>query len=88
MRTVPVLFVFAVAAFLAFAIWYSRQHPRVIVATGKVQVTSARAPFGSITLTTRDVEINGVRFREVELVRLPACAIPPARCAGSNAPRC
>ncbi len=67
MRPLPVVAVTALVAFLAFALWYSREHPRVIVGSGSVTVTSERPPFKSLTLNTRDVEINRVRFREVEL---------------------
>jgi hypothetical protein len=67
MRTVPMIAVLLIAAFAAVALWYGRQHPRVVVATGSITTTSKRTPFQALTLATRDVEINGVRFREVEL---------------------
>jgi hypothetical protein len=67
MRPVALLCVVGLAAFLTFGIWYSLAHPRVMIAAGIVTVTSQRPPFKSITLATRDVEINRIRFREVEL---------------------
>ena len=57
----------ALAALLAFAIWYSQKHPRTIVGAGSIVVTSKRPPFATITLNTRDISINGVVFKEVEL---------------------
>lgn len=57
----------AVAAVLTFALWYQQKHPRVIVGTGTITVTSKRPPFATIALKTRDVSINGVVFKEVEL---------------------
>ena len=66
-RMIGIMFAVGLAAFLAFALWYQQRHPRTIVATGTVTVTSKRPPFGAVTLNTRDVSINGVTFKEVEL---------------------
>ena len=52
---------------LGFALWYSQQHPREIVGHGTVRVASPRAGGGSTTLKTRDVSINKVVFKEVEM---------------------
>jgi len=52
---------------LGFALWYSQQYPREIVAQGSVRVTSPRAGGGTVTLRTRDVSINKAVFKEVEL---------------------
>lgn len=66
-RMIGVIFALGIAAVLAFALWYQQRHPRVITASGTITVASKRPPFGSLTLNTRDVTINGVTFKEVEL---------------------
>jgi hypothetical protein len=54
------------AAGLAFVFWYQRQHPRVITATGEMRVRGLRGD-GSAVLRTRDVSVNGVVFKEIEM---------------------
>ena len=49
---------------LGFALWYSQQHPRQIVGRGVVRIETGGH---TETLQTRDVDINGVRFSEVEM---------------------
>jgi hypothetical protein len=61
------LFGAALLAFLAFALWYQQAHPRVITGTGQVSVDSRRPPFQTVVLKTRDVAVNGVAFKEIEL---------------------
>ncbi len=62
----PAAVVALFAAALAFVFWYSRQHPREIVGHGRIDVTGVRGQ-GIATLQTRDVSINGVVFKEVEM---------------------
>ena len=56
-----------VLGMLGFGLWYSWRHPREIVATGTVVVQSGRVGGSATTLKTRDVAINKVVFKEVEL---------------------
>ena len=56
-----------ILAVLAFALLYQQQHPRQILGAGTVQVKSERAGGGTVTLNTRDVAINSVIFKEVEM---------------------
>ncbi len=52
--------------FLAFALWYQSQHPRVIVGSGSIEVTGVRGQ-AAVRLKTRDVSINTVVFKEIEM---------------------
>ena len=52
---------------LGFGLWYTMQYPRQIVGTGTVVIHSARAGGATMTLKTRDVAINKVVFKEVEM---------------------
>ena len=49
-----------------FAFWYQRQYPREIVAQGSIEVVGVRGT-GPVRLKTRDVSINKVIFKEVEM---------------------
>ena len=61
MLAVTVALVFGV---LGFALWYAQQHPRRIVGEGIVRVETG----GRIaSLRTRDIDVNGIRFSEVEM---------------------
>jgi hypothetical protein len=60
------LLIAAVIAFLGFAFWYQRQYPREIIGTSTISVEGVRGT-KALTLKTRDVSINGVVFREVEM---------------------
>jgi hypothetical protein len=51
---------------LAFALWYSRQYPREIVGQATIEVTGVRGQ-APVRLKTRDVSINKVVFKEVEM---------------------
>lgn len=64
---IGIVIALGLAAFLVFAIWYSQKHPRMIVGMETIVATSKRPPFASLTLKTRDISINGVVFKEVEL---------------------
>ena len=52
---------------LGLGLWYQRQHPRRIVGQGTIQVRSERPGGGTATHATRDVDVNGVVFKEVAL---------------------
>jgi hypothetical protein len=62
----PAMIIAAILGFLAFAFWYQSQHPRVIVSSGSIEVTGVRGG-GAVRLKTRDVSINTVVFKEVEM---------------------
>lgn len=64
MAAVAIAVVFGV---LGFALWYSQQHPRLVVGTGVIRVRSDSAAGGTSSHRTRDISINGVVFQEVEL---------------------
>ena len=49
-----------------FAFWYQRQYPREIIAQGSIDVSGVRGR-GPVRLNTRDVSINSVVFKEVEM---------------------
>ena len=66
-KSVGIALAITLLAFLVFALWYQRAHPRVITGTGQITVTSRRPPYQSMTLQTRDVRINAVSFKEVKL---------------------
>ncbi len=51
---------------LTFALWYSQQYPREIVGQGSIEVTGVRGQ-AAVRLKTRDVSINKVVFKEVEM---------------------
>ena len=54
-RALPLAVIAGVLAFLAYALWYQRQNPREIIATGAVVVESRRPGRMPQTLRTRDV---------------------------------
>jgi hypothetical protein len=66
-RSVGVLVAMFVLGLLAYGLWYQRQHPREIVATSTLAVQSRKAGGGTMTLKTREVSVNGIRFSEIEL---------------------
>jgi hypothetical protein len=66
-RFVGIALVTTLLTFLAFALWYQQAHPRMITGTGQISVESRRPPYQSLTLKTRDVSINAVAFKEVQL---------------------
>ena len=56
-----------VLALLVFGLWYSNKHPRQIVGTSTVTFDTRRAGSTMATLKTREIEVNGRRFSEVEM---------------------
>ena len=66
-RALPLAVIAGVLAFLAYALWYQRQNPREIIATGAVAVESRRPGRMPQTLRTRDVRIASTVFKEIEL---------------------
>jgi hypothetical protein len=66
-RYVGVLVALFVLSLLAYGLWYQRQHPREIIGTSTITVQSRKSDGGTVTLKTRDIAINGVKFSEVEL---------------------
>jgi hypothetical protein len=62
----PALVIAGILGFLAFAFWYQSQHPRVIVGNGAIEVIGVRGT-APVRLKTRDVSINKVVFKEVEM---------------------
>ena len=63
---IPILAGALLLGVLAFALLYQKQHPRQILGSGTVLVTS-KTGGATVTLNTRDVAINSVVFQEVEL---------------------
>ncbi len=66
-KSVGITLATALLALLAFAHWYQRAHPRIITGTGQITIDSRRPPYQKMTLTTRDVSINAIAFKEVQL---------------------
>jgi putative copper export protein len=66
-RTMAFLMTALVFGVLVFGLWYQNQHPRRIVGEGQVRVSAKTAGAATMTLKTRDIEINGARFSEVEM---------------------
>lgn len=56
-----------VIAVLIFALWYQREHPRVIESTSAIRIESAKQAGPPQTLATRVVRIGANRFEEVRL---------------------
>jgi hypothetical protein len=67
-KSIGALFAAGMAAALAFVFWYQSRNPRVIVGYNQISVTK-KSPAGveRATLRTREIEIAGRRFWEVEL---------------------
>ncbi len=55
-----------IIAIAGFAVWYSQQYPREIVAHGSIEVAGVRGA-DRVRLKTRDVSINKVVFKEIEM---------------------
>ncbi|MFM9943306.1 MAG: hypothetical protein ACKVP7_27895 [Hyphomicrobiaceae bacterium] len=66
-KTMGVLVALLVAGVGIFGLWYQQRHPRTILSTGTVRVQSASHPGPAQVLATRLVEVNGMRFEEVQL---------------------
>jgi hypothetical protein len=65
-NTIMAILAAFIVAVLGFMFWYQRQHPREIVGTGAIELAGVRGS-GRVTLKTRDVAINGVVFKEIEM---------------------
>lgn len=66
-RTMAFLMATLVFGVLAFGLWYQKQHPRRIISEGQIRVTSKSAGATAMTLKTRDIEVNGARYSDVEM---------------------
>ncbi len=66
-RTMAVLMAALVLGVLAFGLWYQSQHPRRILSEGQIRVTPSRSGAAAVTLKTREIDINGARFQEIEM---------------------
>ena len=66
-RTAPILVAAIMLAVLAFGLWYSHRNPRDIVGTGTIVLPARWAAGTAVTLRTREIDIAGRRFQEVEM---------------------
>lgn len=66
-KTASFLLALVVIGVLVYGLWYQRQYPRTIIGESTVRVESRTHPGPAQVLKTRLVEVNKVRFSEVEL---------------------
>jgi hypothetical protein len=67
MKPMALIAIAIVAGVAAFAFYYQSRHPRKIIGYGSVTATGESVGAPTMTARTRTVEINRVRFQEVEI---------------------